>query len=58
MANEPYEVVKETFESLKKTNYPKDNLIVVLAIEERAGEKAAEVSEKISEEFSEDFYIF
>src|SRR3989344_2596117 len=55
MADEPYEVVRETFESLVKTNYPKEKLFLILAIEERAGEKAAEISEKIKKEFSHIF---
>ncbi|MBU2101422.1 hypothetical protein KKH05_01760, partial [Patescibacteria group bacterium] len=36
MVDEPYEIVKETFEELKNTNYPKDKFIIVLAQEERA----------------------
>ena len=52
MADEPYEVVRETFESLVKTNYPKEKLLLFLAIEERAGARAAEISGKIEKEFS------
>jgi len=52
MATEPYEVVKETFESLAATNYPKDKLILVLAIEERTGPTAEKISERIFKEFS------
>lgn len=52
MASEPYEVVRETFESLRKCNYPKDKIILVLAIEERMGEPAKAVAEKIKKEFS------
>ncbi len=55
MADEPYEVVREAFESLAKTNYLKEKLFLVLAIEERAGKKAAEISEKIKKEFSDIF---
>ena len=40
MYNEPYEVVRDSFESLIKINYPKEKMIVVLATEERAGEKS------------------
>lgn len=58
MATEPYEVVKETFESLKATNYPKDKLILVLAIEQRVGQAAEEISQKILKEFSGDFPHF
>ncbi len=58
MATEPYEVVRETFESLKNTNYPKEKLLVVLATEERAGPGAKEVAERISKEFSLEFPNF
>ncbi|MBI4991852.1 MAG: glycosyltransferase family 2 protein [Candidatus Harrisonbacteria bacterium] len=58
MVDEPYEVVKETFENLKNSNYPKEKLLVVLAIEERAGSMAAEVAKKIEKEFSAVFPWF
>jgi len=58
MYKEPYEVVKETFESLTKTNYPKDKFIVVLATEERAGGSAQIVAEKIQREFGDKFFKF
>ena len=55
MATEPYEVVRDTFESLSQTNYPKDNFIIVLATEERAGKEAEETAQKIKEKFSDLF---
>ncbi len=55
MATEQYEVVRESFQSLAKSNYPKEKLLVVLAIEERAGNKAKITSEKIMNEFSNIF---
>ncbi len=58
MYNEPYEVVRESFESLARSNYPKEKLIVVLALEERAGEIARGTGEKIEREFSGIFYKF
>lgn len=54
--SEPYEVIKESFESLIKAHYPKDKFIVVLAIEERAGEKAQETAKKIKEEYRSSFF--
>jgi cellulose synthase/poly-beta-1,6-N-acetylglucosamine synthase-like glycosyltransferase len=56
MYDEPYEVVKESFASLAKIKYPKEKLILVLAIEERAGEIAKITAKKISEEFSDNFF--
>ncbi len=58
MYKEPYEVVKETFESLLKTNYPKDKFIVVLATEERGGKKTQETAQKIKTEFNDNFFKF
>jgi cellulose synthase/poly-beta-1,6-N-acetylglucosamine synthase-like glycosyltransferase len=58
MYKEPYEVVRESFESLEKANYPKDKFIVVLATEERAGEEAQETAEKIENEFGNKFFAF
>lgn len=58
MYNEPYEVVRDSFESLAKINYPKEKMIVVLATEERAGEKSREIAKKIEAEFGNKFYKF
>ncbi len=58
MYDEPYEVVKETFDGLVKSNYPLDKFIVALAIEERAGQKALNVAEKISNEYGNKFFKF
>lgn len=55
---EPYEVVRESFLGLKNVNYPKEKLIVVLAIEERAGEAALMTAQKIGEEFKNEFFRF
>src|SRR5581483_1234454 len=52
MFDEPYEVVRESFESLLRANYPKDKLLVVLALEERAGEKARLTGEAIQKEYA------
>lgn len=56
--NEPYEVIKETFEALTKTNYPKEKFIVVLATEERSGETAQNTAGKIESEFGSKFFKF
>lgn len=58
MHREPYEVVRESFESLYAANYPKEKFIVVLAVEERAGEEAKTVAQKIEKEFGNKFYKF
>ena len=58
MYKESYEVVEESFETLRNMNYPKDKLIVVLATEARAGEEARHTAAKIKEKFGNDFYKF
>ncbi len=58
MATEPYAVVRESFERLAKCNYPKEKLLVVLAIEQAAGEPAQATAEKIRKEFAPVFAHF
>ncbi|TSC96642.1 MAG: hypothetical protein Athens071426_21 [Parcubacteria group bacterium Athens0714_26] len=58
MFDEPYGIVKETFESLIKSNYPKDKMIVVLATEDKIGKPAAIIADKIKQEFSGKFFKF
>ena len=42
MYEESYEVVRESFASLLRAHYPKEKMLVVLAVEERAGRAAAD----------------
>jgi len=58
MYREPYEVVRESFESLAKGNYPLEKFIVVLAMEEAGGNEATETAKKIEAEFGSKFFRF
>ncbi len=58
MYDEPYEIVKESFARLIATNTPKEKMLVVLGLEEKAGEAARETGEKIEKEFGARFYKF
>ncbi|MCX6702521.1 MAG: glycosyltransferase family 2 protein [Candidatus Wolfebacteria bacterium] len=58
MYKESYEVVRESFESLAKSNYPKEKFIVILATEERAGSETQEKARKIAREFGSSFFKF
>lgn len=58
MATEPYAVVRESFETLCRANYPNDKFIVVLGIEERAGEAARKTALAIEREFGNRFFKF
>lgn len=51
MYNEPYEVVRETFESLARVNYDKKKMFVVLALEDRAGDAARATGERLAKEY-------
>ncbi len=55
MYKEAYEVVRESFLSLSKTNFPKDRLLVVLATEARGGEGDEVTAQKIRNEFQSQF---
>lgn len=56
--NEPYEVIQPTIESLKNTKYPKENLVVFLAYEERGGKDIEETAYRLKAEFSHIFKDF
>lgn len=58
MYNEDYGVVADSFDSLLKTNYPKDRMILVLAVEERGGKAAADVAKKIANNYGDKFFRF
>lgn len=58
MHKEPYEVIKESFESLAKARYPKDKFITVLAVEKRAGTSDQETAIKIQKDFGAEFFRF
>jgi len=51
-------VIKGSFKALLDSDYPKEKMIVVLAIEERAGQAAREVSDAISKEYGNKFFRF
>jgi len=55
MYREPYEVVRESFESLAKTTYPKEKIFVVLATEACGGKETEETARRIVQEFGDRF---
>ncbi len=58
MYNEPYEIVRESFESLLRVHYAKDDLVVVLSIEEKAGEAGRALGARIEKEYGHEFGKF
>jgi len=58
MYNEPHDVVRESFESLTHINYDKKKLLVVLALEDRAGADARATGERLAAEYGATFGKF
>ena len=58
MYKEDWVVVSATLDALAAANYPKDKMIVVLGIEERAGEAARQVAKEAEKEFGDKFFKF
>jgi hypothetical protein len=55
---EGFEIIDSSCKSLESCIYPKDKMIVVLAIEERGGQEAQEIANKIKEKYSNKFFKF
>jgi len=53
---EPLAIVKEAFNSLLRSDYSKDKMLVVLTCEERAGKDAVIFGETIKKEFGDKFF--
>ncbi|MEK9180575.1 MAG: glycosyltransferase family 2 protein [Patescibacteria group bacterium] len=58
MYKEPYAVVRDGLESLAKSNYPKEKIIVVFATEERGGADDQKTAELAKKEFGSKFFKF
>ncbi|HOW12908.1 MAG TPA: glycosyltransferase family 2 protein [Candidatus Pacearchaeota archaeon] len=58
MYKEELEILKDTFSSLEKSNYPKEKMIVVLGCEERNKEEAQKIASEIEKEFGKKFFRF
>ena len=58
MYREDVGIVRSSFRSLAGLEYPKDKMIVVLAVEERGGQEARETAKAIEKEFSGIFFRF
>lgn len=55
---EDIEIISSTFQGIIDDGYPPKKMIVVLAIEQRAGEKALKQAEVIKQKFGSSFYKF
>ncbi|OGZ94884.1 MAG: hypothetical protein A2633_02310 [Candidatus Sungbacteria bacterium RIFCSPHIGHO2_01_FULL_47_32] len=54
--NEPIEIVRDGLIAISRNDYPKEKMIVVLAVEERAGEEVRTAAEKLAKEFEPTFF--
>jgi len=55
---ESKEIIEESIETLIKSNYPKEKMIVVLAVEQRAGKFFEEQAQIIEKKYSDKFFKF
>lgn len=58
---EPAEILEKSIDSVAEGSYPNEKIIIILAMEERAGEKALAMAHKLKEKYSKifnDFLIF
>jgi len=55
---EPYEVVKGAIDSIAKSEWPKQNMILVMAVEESGGDEGYPVAARIKEEYKSIFPNF
>lgn len=56
MYKEPIEVVETAFQSLLRSDWPKQRMLVVLTYEEKGGEKARKVGQAIEKKFKNKFF--
>lgn len=55
---ESREIIEESIDTLVKSDYPKEKMIVVLAVEERAGQVFEKQAKIIAQKYSDSFYKF
>ncbi len=51
-------IIRESLDSLSNSDYPKEKLIIVLALEERAGKEYKDMAKKIENEYADKFFKF
>lgn len=55
---EKEKIIEESLESLVRSDYPKDKIIVVLALEERAGKERLHMAKAVEKKYSDNFLKF
>lgn len=52
------EIIEETIDAILASDYPKEKMMIVLAIEERAGRAAKEVADQMQRRYTDKFFKF
>ena len=58
MSKESLEIVRDSFQNLEKTDYPKNRMLVVLACEERMRNQTGKTVQQIEKKFGTKFFKF
>lgn len=56
--NEPYEVLRDTIQTVIDTTYSNDHIMLLLAYEVRGGNETIETAKRLTKEFSDTFLTF
>src|SRR5581483_3245320 len=55
---EGYKIIKESLDAIVAADYPKEKIMIVLAVEERAGKEYLEAAKRIQKEYAGHFFDF
>ena len=56
--NEPYEVLRDTIQTVVETTYDNSHIILLLAYEARGGEETKATAKRLVKEFGKEFFLF
>ncbi len=51
-------IIEESINSILRAEYPKEKLIIILAVEDRAGEEFLQMAKEIEKKYKDEFYKF
>lgn len=56
--NESSKIVEESINSILRSEYPKEKIMIVLAVEERAGQQAIKMAAEVEKKYKDSFFKF
>ena len=56
--NEPYEVLRDTIQTVVETTYDNSHILLLLAYEARGGEETKATAKRLVKEFGKEFFLF